>query len=209
MLLISPTEHDLSKILVGESNIATELWGVDVLGAGACLWGVQRKKFPADFMASTRDGRLAREVVLMQRLGAAFLVLEGSYGEGQEWPRSGLRNYLRTITMLGIVVEWTDNLQDTADTCRELVEYFRPGKEHGSVLVRPKGIDKNSWGEYTKRAEQEYLLQGFSGIGAGTARKIIDHFGRLPLEWDCTEEDMRRVPGIGKKTVGKIWSVLE
>ena len=208
-MLIAPTEHKLIKLLKGQSHISPEIWGVDVLGDGCCYWGVQRKQFPEDFMASTRDGRLAREVALMQKLGAAFLVLEGDITDTRGWTEVGLRTYLRTISLMGIVVEVTPDLQRTADLCNEIADYFKADKKHGSVKERPKQIPKDSWGNHSRRAEQEYLLQGFGGIGMETAKKILDHFGRLPLTWDCTKKDMEAIPGLGPKTIEKLWSVLQ
>jgi ERCC4-type nuclease len=84
--------------------------------------------------------------------------------------------------------------------------YSRP--VHLSLRTRPKGQAKNDWGEVTERSRALFLLQSFPGIGPTLAEAIIEHFGRVPLAWTCTKEELMKVNGIGKKRAEELWSCL-
>ena len=75
--------------------------------------------------------------------------------------------------------------------------------KHKSLMTRPKDI-RDEWGGYNARDFARYFLQGFPGIGSERAVSIFDHFGRVPLRWDVTEEDLRGVPMIGEKTAASL-----
>ena len=218
--LISPSEHD--ALLMSEDGFSShtpEKYGADFLILLTTMrGGVQRKKFPDDFFASLADGRLARELSLMSRLEYRLLVLEGSPTYTSEgylvdpyysgWSQKRLRNLLRSVKIKhGVDVEWSSNLQDTILIVEEVESYLRKGV-HASLMTRPKHEVKGEWGDFNKRDWARFFLQGFPGVGNRIAEAIFDTFGRVPLKWDCTEEELKSVPRIGKKTAEMLFKLL-
>ena len=213
-LLVAPTEPKQLKA-IGTSSSVPEQYGVDVMwGTEGGLCGIQRKEFK-DLLASINDGRLVKEVSQMQQLSTRVLVVEGQpkwTDDGElmdrytKMTRPQLHAYLLSIRSKGIWVDWTRNLSETieyVDTCRRWT--CKP--VHRALSARPKPNGK--WGVATSRDFAIHLLTSLDGIGPGVAENILDHFGKVPLKWEVTEEQLREVPGIGKVRAKKMIEVLE
>jgi len=212
-ILVSGQEPDPLKV-VGTSSGIPEQYGADFLipGIGFML-GVQRKGFPGDFMSSLDDGRLHTSLVKLTKCEKRVLILEGT----PKWTTSGFlvhdyvqfsRSQLRNLLMsaheeLGIHTMWTDGIQDTIDTLRDLARWAAKGT-HNSLFDRPnmKSPFKRKFSEKDKAM---FLLQGFDGIGPELAGRIYDHFKRVPLRWD-DDGELINVKGVGK---GKMKSLKE
>jgi len=223
MILVSPTEHDLLPVLGGKamSHSLPEQHGADVLivAAGQGKMAIQRKAFPDDLLASLDDGRLARELALLSRTECPVLIVEGRpqwTADGHlmaswasRWTRQQLRNLLRSVWLThGVMVEHTDDINDTADSVIELDKWFRK-KVHRSLLARPKQAARDSWGTRREDDVMKFLLQGFPGIGTVLADAILERFGRVPLSWSCNLDELRSVPGIGEKRAKELWELLQ
>ena len=181
------------------------------------LVAIQRKRFPDDFLASVVDGRLMREVALLRTTKTPILIIEGRETYSSDgsvarsfnihWHKKQIRNLFRSIRLeYGISIEFTDDIGDTAETVIEMDNWFQK-TEHNSLLTRPKDV-KNGWGRISERDFARFLLQGFPNIGPKQADKIYDHFGRIPLKWDCSADEMLVVEGIGNKKVESLFGCL-
>lgn len=223
MMLVSPTERDLLQLLGDRamSHFLPERYGADILMVveGRGKLAVQRKSFPDDLLASLDDGRLARELPLLAYTEYPVLIVEGRpmwTADGHlmqpwdsRWTRAQLRNLLRSVWRVhGVAVEYTDDINDTAAAVLELESWFRKDV-HRSLLTRPKILANNGWGLSNKRDMARFLLQGFPGVGSTLAEQIFDHFGRVPLRWDCSFEELLSVYGIGEKRAKALWEALE
>lgn len=224
-ILISPAEPwDVRRLLlgVGISSPLPEQHGGDFLlltPRGKVV--IQRKTYPEDLTASLEDGRLAREInLLVATADFPILIAEGDpsfTAEGHvisayksSYTRRTLRNILRSLVHVhGIMVERTSSVDDTVAAVLELRDWFEKDV-HTSLLVRPKGKQRaNDFGLVNRRDQARYFLQGFAGIGPVQAQSLFDHFGRVPLRWDCTQEEMMEVYGIGEKTARSLWEALQ
>ena len=207
-MLISSTEP-LPIRQLGKSSQLPEKYGVDMLIVNKYLFGIQRKQFPSDFIASLTDGRLQREILQMSKLYFAVLLLEGipiwtNDGWMLDRHRISINQLLGIIWSLqleGISTHWT---KDTEDTVRYLTIWERwvnKGK-HDSLFRRPK--PKSPMYIADKFDYQVHFLQGINGVGVDTARNIIRYFdGEIPLEWrwkgkEITKEELMKIPGVGK-----------
>lgn len=223
MLLVSPTDRDLLILLGGKamSNYLPERYGADILIVieGHGKLAIQRKTFPDDLLASLDDGRLARELPLLAQAEFPVLIVEGQpmwtadghlmHGWSSRWTRAQLRNLLRSVWRVhGVSVEHTDSLDDTAAAVLELEAWFKKDV-HRSLLTRSKTPIKNDWGLSNRRDFGRFFLQGLPGVGSTLAEQIFDHFGRVPLRWDCTLEELMSVYGIGKKRAKVLWEILQ
>lgn len=221
-ILYSPTEHNEIPYFLGPKGLRSSLpekYGADFLII--CKPGVvaiQRKEFPGDFFASYEDGRLTREMSLLATADFRLLALEGEplfTSEGvlvseyhSSWTKRRLRNLLRSARYKhGVDFEWTNNTKDTADLLLELEAWFSTDV-HKSLLTRPKLV-RDTWGQFNKERWAAFFLQGFPGIGADRAAAIYALFGRVPLRWDITKEELKQLQGIGDKTADRLWELLE
>lgn len=223
MILVSPAEprairEKLDKELLAlgegvEAQVSTlpEQYGVDFLWRGLGGWrGVQRKEF-RDLYASMRDGRLSREIGQMKaRVQGPLVVVE----KPPQWTRDGglvdaghrgrMQDFTHAVWVgmhASLLAEGIGVLlaADASETARTVVQLYRWGQKqrHGLATARPGPV--SAWGTASNREWGIHLLQGFPGIGAGTAGAIYDHFGGVPLEWRVTVKELMGVPGIGKK----------
>lgn len=216
-ILIAPTEP-MSLKAIGQSSSVPERYGCDVLLSSAArgLCGIQRKEF-TDFLASIHDGRLNRELASMSRLHTSILLIEGrprwsTDGHlmtgsrfGYKWTLNAHLNFLRSVQELGVWVETTDSLSETIVAVRAFQDWLSKGK-HLSLRTRPR--PRGAWGEPTSAEFCSWVLQSFPGIGPTQAEAILEHFGRLPLQWDVSAEEMMGVKGMGKVRVDNLFKGL-
>lgn len=203
-MLISPMEHHPLLSCLGTNSPECERLGVDFLILSPNgLVGIQRKAV-ADLVSSLRDGRLQRELRQMVELDQAVLLIEGSW----KWNRKGVHErtgYSRkeynglvlSVQSFGIWVVTTESIEDSAEYLRQMELWFQK-LEHESLLRKPKA----------KVPEAIHILSHFDGVSLTRAKAIYDHFGKVPLRWDTTKEEMLKVPHLGKITVEKLWKAI-
>jgi ERCC4-type nuclease len=217
-ILVSPAEPKQLRTL-GTSSFAVEEYGADFLIVGeAGIVGLQRKEFPGDFLSSVTDGRLHTVVMRLTATTLPIVLLEGSpqwtqdggllNAYGPDMKRSTLRAMEWSLFVAGIRVQWSDDLDDTADYIRSLAKWWakdthtgfstRPGPGREDEFGRPKA--PREWGMH--------VLQGFDGIGPSLAGRIYDKFNRIPLRWDVTKGELSDVHGLGPKKLDALTSVI-
>lgn len=208
--------------MLGRLSWLPEHRGVDVCWVAGGLWyGVQRKEVK-DFLASIVDGRLAKEVAQMQGGGGLdgvvcpTIILEGivrwtDEGEmmqqyGQRWTIGQWEGLMWSLMAQGVHIISSANVQVTVRKVKGYEVWSRKRK-HQALAMRPG--PSNAWGTKESRDWQVHLLQGFPGIGSGTAGMILDHFGSVPLRWNVTEKEMLQVKGLGKVRVRQMMGALD
>jgi len=211
-MLISPTEPALLKDL-GRVSSTPERYGADFLWASpAGLVGVQRKEIN-DLVSSLRDGRLAKEIGQWSNLDLPVLIVEGKMQwstEGyllstRQFTKAQLLGVLFSVQMTGAWCLQTETISDTA-LCVKSLETWLSKDRHGTLRSRPKA--QGAWGSADNREWGIHLLQSFSGIGSEVAGRIYDHFGGVPMEFTCTEEELMDVQGIGRLRAMKMMEAL-
>ncbi|MEM0143273.1 MAG: ERCC4 domain-containing protein [Candidatus Parvarchaeum sp.] len=213
-LLISPTEPEQIRQL-GKTSLTPEKYGVDILIIERGLYGIQRKVFPTDLVASLYDGRFQKQIIDMRRLKFSILLLEGE----AKWTADGqlldkyaklsikqLYGIIWSLQLYGIFTYWTSNIQNTIQYLKMFYEWVNKEK-HNSLRRRPK--PKSTMFIPTKEEKQIHFLQGIDGIGVDIAKNIIDHFGKIPLEWrnngkKLTENDFMEIPRVGAETAKRL-----
>lgn len=197
---------------IGKPNDLTEKFGSDFLfSSKSGLVGIQRKKFPEDFLASLRGGdRVARELEQMRKLALGIWVLEG-YGA---WTNEGYLVYggrykyylneywgflLSLQAYLGYPVIVTGNSLETYRFVEQTYRWANKPEEHGSLFRRNKPQSSEEW--------EVFFLQGIPGIGRGTAQKIVQYYNGVPVVLQDVAEDLSRV--IGPHKAGLIRDCLK
>jgi len=224
IFVVAPTERDphiaglvgVGTEREGEVSMLPERYGCDVFWrARGEWWGVQRKEVK-DFIASIQDGRLAREVAMMQPLPIPVVVLEGKLRyttDGtlmvNKWSsnitRTQLDGMIMSLMEKGIHTVWTETTVDTARWVRSFAQWSMKAR-HGSLVRRPGPT--SPWGSVTNEDWAVHFLQGIDGLGSEKARAIVRHFGGVPMSWDVTEKQLREVEGIGPTIARRMISAL-
>lgn len=216
-MLIAPTEPKLLHAL-GETSSVPEQYGADILvPAPGYLIGVQRKTFPADFLASLYDGRLATSITKLAQCRGRILVLEGRpkftasgvLANEDRYPSFRLST-LQSIMLdaainYGVATFWTDDLASTARFLERVSEWVN--STHASLSKRPR--ERSDYERDTKRDRAAFLLQGFQGIGPSLAYAIYDSFDGVPLHWSVTPQELENVDGLGPKRVNTLLQEVE
>lgn len=219
MILVAPSEPG-QIVSLGQSSSVPEQYGADILIIEeGIIIGIQRKTFPADYLASRNDGRLATSLTKLTQCTHRLLVLEGTprwsssgaliHSYHMNVMRSHLRSQLFTTSLLyGITPMWTDDVLDTCDLIRDLVRWVSKDR-HESLAQRPGPYKPEGQREFTERDWAVHILQGFDGIGPELAGKIYDHFGEIPLAWTRSPEELAEVERMGPGKVKRIMRLVK
>lgn len=215
-MLVSPTEPFPIKAL-GTVSFYPERFGADILIMSKKMrTGIQRKKFPEDFIASLADGRLYTQIELMRTLERSMLIIEGfgSWTSDDMLMDTRLNFSRQQLFSLFFSISFEFGLQifqvrDINDTIRMLkaLDGWVLKEKHNSLRTRP-GPTGDAWGRRGNKEYAAHLLQSFPGIGPELATRMVEHFGKAPIQWEVTEEELRGVPGVGKLKAKKIWEAL-
>lgn len=223
--MVSPQEPDYLRAL-GTVHALPEKYGSDFMWAAqGGMWGIQRKEFPNDFLASrshmekhTREGpdgnkivtnqpedRLARELQQMQALQERILLLEGF---GHWLPNGFLSSDFRQYHIAQLT-EFLLSIQVRREF--DVTWLWVPGPEHTQAtieyLVRwslnrdPQSSlirrVKPRWGTRDSRDYKRHILMGVEGLGPTLADAILDHLdGQLPFRLTPGLQ-LTQIPGIG------------
>jgi Fanconi anemia group M protein len=101
---------------------------------------------------------------------------------------------------MGITIMYTRDKQDTANLIRILAtrEQFE----------RNKSV--NAHGKKSSRSvpeQQEYLISAIDGVGATSAKNLLNHFGSIANIINASEKDLMKVDLVGKSTAAKIKNI--
>jgi len=209
VLLVSPAEPREYWCL-GKSSSLPEKYGADFLFATEQmgLVGIQRKRFPDDFLASLRgQDRVSRELQQMKQLDYGIWILEGMgtwtndgylvYGGRYKYYEEELWGFQLSVGKMGFNLF---RVRDQASCIKliQRIQVWSSKDEHDSLFRRPKPA---RWGEAGSREWSIHFLQGLPGIGYGLAEKIVDSFGRVPFSADFSYEEMSEVVGPSRAKV--------
>jgi len=165
----------------------------------------ERKTMP-DLVAAIIDGRLFSQALRLARTPLRpAIILEGTARDlaesGMRW--EAVQGALVTVALFcGIPLLRTRTPEETV---RTMLFAARQGQALASGALprpgyRPRG----------KRARQLYILQGLPRIGPERALSLLEHFGGIEAVMTAKVEDLRTIPGIGRKIAEALrWSVEE
>lgn len=195
----------------GAVSTFPERYGADILvpAAEGGWFGIQRKE-RQDLMGSMWDGRLAEQIAKMRSCKGSLLIVEGDLNWTGDGVLMGSAKYGRPITrdhfdgtmwslqQQGTWLTYTEGLDETIRVLEHLEKWAAKDKHLG---MQTRGRVDAMWGTPTSRDFQVHLLTGVPNVGPELANRMLDHFGGMPWRWrdEVTEEELCKVPGIGKK----------
>ena len=154
------------------------------------------RKTVNDFINSMKNRRLIKQLEELQQYENRLLIVEGIdeqelYTDSEDWigmhPNS-IRGFLLSILLkYRVPIIFTKNYEDTAKFISVL--YKRKGNVEISLNVKKKSLNK--------KQQLEFLIEGFTGIGPKTARKLLKRFKTIKEIINASQEELKEV--IGKK----------
>jgi len=216
-VICSPTEPP--KLRAIATHVTTRLesrFGSDLTFRSRDRWvGIQRKELK-DLIASVNDGRLGQNLMQMNDLDVAVLLIEGeakftlegelvNHAYGRGLTRAQYRGVLWSAQSRGIWVCHTKNLDETVEWVQQF-EAWCSKDRHTSLIKREPVL--SPWGKPGNAEYARHLLMGLPGVGVELADRILAKFGSLPWQWTCTMDELMQVEGLGKVKAKKIMEVF-
>lgn len=165
------------------------------------------RKTVGDFAQSIIDGRLFQQLKLMKdNFEKPLLIIEGKNLYGDMYERlhpNMIRGALAAISLdMEVPVIWTNDFADTAGMVywiarREQLQLKR------EVPIRVKQTPKSP------KEQQEFLVAGLPDISVIRARSLLKHFKTPADVFNASEDELKKVEGIGKKIAKSIRKILE
>lgn len=110
----------------------------------------------------------------------------------------GALSFLVSIQRLSLL--HTYNMKHTAYLLLKLATHHKSGLGYDLGLRSKK--------PETLIDQRAFVLEGLPGVNAALARRLLEHFGSVAAVMNATERDLLEVPGLGKKKVEAIVSVI-
>lgn len=159
---------------------------------------IERKTI-SDFLSSMLSKRLPEQLINLQQYEKKFLLIEGidekelysdkRYEKDKEGINpNAIRGFLLDIILkYQVPIIFTKNYEDTARFLAVLAK--KPEKTQESLRVKRK--------TRSKKEQMQFILEGFPGIGAENAKKLLKHFKSIKNIINADEEELKKI--IGKK----------
>jgi len=165
---------------------------------------VERKTI-RDLAVSVMSGRLFRQARRLASLstGRACIIIEGPPHDllTGGLSRSGFHGTLISLTLVfGLPVLRSTSPQETASLILLAADQLRrrltaPPRRYGRRIG-------------SLRRSQMLMLQGIPSVGPGRATSLLESFGSPGSLASASVDEIAEVPGIGKCTAGRIWTVM-
>lgn len=151
------------------------------------------RKTVSDFLSSMVSKRLSSQLENLKQYDKRFLIIEGIeeqdlYSEEKGINSNAIRGFLLDIILkYQVPVIFSKNYEDTARFFDVLAR--KPEKLSESIRAKRKTLNK--------KEQLQFILEGFPGIGAETAKKLLGKFGTIKNIINSGDEQLRKE--IGKK----------
>jgi len=163
---------------------------------------VERKSVE-DFLESiTQKERLFSQIA---RLKAAYsrpvVIIEGENLYRGLHPNA-VRGAIASIVVdFGVPLIRTSNPRETAEYLLAMAR--REQEEKRREVLEHEGKTKR-----TLKEEQEYIVSSISNVGRVIARNLLEHFQTIEKIATATEDELAKVPKVGKKIAERIRQVM-
>jgi len=163
---------------------------------------VVERKAHSDFVGSIIDGRLFEQAHHMRdHFEKPVFIIEGH--SDRDISVNALKAAIATLaTQYNASVLNTKNPKDTALTVFWLAKKEQQGAGRElAIMVGKKPKDE-------KRLQEE-IVCGLPGVGPEISKRLLKHFGSVAAVFGASEDELKKVKGIGKKLAGRIRKISE
>jgi len=169
---------------------------------GDAVLGVERKR-TEDFVNSILDGRLVEQVArLVKDFPIGVILIEGDiYATRSGIALEAIDGALSWLALLsGLQVLHTPDTSRSAGLIHRMALHTIHGLGYEVPLRSAKPKDLGT--------AAQFLLEGLPGCGPTTAQKLLRHFGSARAALYASDDELRKVPGVGPKLISGIREVL-
>lgn len=183
-----------------------EIRTVDLLCADYAVGdrlGIERKT-ATDFIASILDSRLFEQAARLQaEYQTGLILIEGDcYATRTQITDVAIDGALSWLALLsGLSVLHVPTLARSAGLIHRLAIHHEHGLGYDVPLRASRPKDSSM--------AAQFLIEGLPGCGPTTSIKLLNHFKSPSAIFRATDAQLREVPGIGPKMVGRIREVLD
>jgi len=164
---------------------------------------VERKTVP-DFAQSIIDGRLFRQAQKMNRFFevAVFLI------EGEDLYNCGvdIHPHVMMGAIVSIATRWHIPIIFPRSKEETVLFLWLIATQHNEV--KEELSSRPGYRPKTYRKRQVYILQGLPQVGPKTANELLNYFQSVEKVFTATEEELMKVPHLGKKKAHQIRMLL-
>jgi ERCC4-type nuclease len=150
------------------------------------------RKTVSDLKSSIINKRIFSQLKEIKQFPKHLLLVEGSREElfnNQILHNNSIRGFILSVQLdYSIPLLFSENEKESAI----LISILSNKKVNSSPSLRPSKIP------LTKKEQQQFILEGFPGIGPKTAEKLLDKFSSLKNIFSATEFDLKEI--LGPKT---------
>ncbi|MCE7053130.1 helix-hairpin-helix domain-containing protein [Algoriphagus sp. AGSA1] len=170
---------------------------------------VERKTIP-DFCLSVKDGRLFKQAgKLAGSRIPGCIILEGKTKDfkNTDFSPQALQGILLSMSLaFRLPVLRTKNI---CETVQVMLQSFKQlaGDGLGEHRFYPRPISAKKRKD-PFLVQKIHILEGFPGIGADKAERLLMKFGNLQAVLTACDKELLSVPGIGEKTVNRLIEIL-
>ncbi len=179
---------------------------VKTLDCGDYLVGdncVVERKAAVDFFASILDGRFISQAKLMsESFGRCIYIIEGNlHKTPHNFTKAAMYGALSFLSVLeGISIIPSASIEETAALVATMARHAQQGLGYVPALRVSKPKEKET--------SKLYVIEGLPGIGGKRAKDVLAYFGSVAKVFSASREEWLTMPGMGKSTVDKIFTVI-
>ena len=162
------------------------------------------RKTNTDFVSSIMDKRLHKQAKeLVDNFKKPVIIIEGSeFYSGFIHPNA-VRGALASIAVdFGIPIIPTRSPEDTAAMINRIA-IREQTQEKSAIQIRTEKKPLTTW------EQQIYIVESLPNIGPVTARKLLEEFKTVRGVVNASEEELKKVEGIGDKIAKSIIRVVD
>ena len=164
---------------------------------------VVERKTRADFESSIIDGRLFAQLKnLSENYPRVAIIVEGETTEGRVSKEALLGAYAAVVSDFGASLFFTRSMEKTSELVFALAKHEqRDGKQMMRVFAKRKTL--------TASANQRAMIEMLPMVGPKLAKSLLTHFKNIENLVNASEEELKKVEGMGEKRAKAIRSIIE
>ena len=162
------------------------------------------RKTNGDFISSIMDKRLHKQAKeLVDNFKKPLMIIEGSELYSGFIHPNAVRGAMASIAVdFGIPIIPTRSPEDTAAMIYRIAVREHT-HEQSDIQIRTEKKPLTTW------EQQLYIVESLPNVGPVTARKLLEEFKSVKAVINASEEDLKRVEGIGDKIAKRILRVID